>query len=68
MRESLEKFKDFCEDDAHDIPASAFGDFAMMAGFNAKTFDISSEGRLRTIDDLPSVWKEFLGKNPDIKI
>jgi len=54
--------KKFCDDINKKIPSTTFIHFADYAGFDAETFVISSDGKLKTIDDLYTVRKKYLEK------
>ncbi len=62
MYKSLEDFKIFCEDSTNNLPAHIFNDFAAFAGFDPNSFEISADGKLKTIDDLYIVRKKFIEK------
>jgi hypothetical protein len=62
MEQSLSDLKKFCDDDINGVPSTAFDDFAKATGFNPNTFLIASDGKLKTIDSLLSLWKEFIEK------
>jgi len=62
MEESLSTLNDFCNNKQNNIPDHIFKDFADFAWFDYTSCTLSPDGRLRTIDSLPILRKEFLEK------
>ncbi|MCX6823849.1 MAG: hypothetical protein NT085_01880 [candidate division SR1 bacterium] len=62
MNSSLSDLKKFCADSTNNIPVDVFKKFADAAGFNHSTLEISPDGKIAILDDLPLVWKKFLEK------
>ena len=62
MEQSLENLQKFCDDTINNLPDDTFRKFADVAGFSHDSFEIAHDGKLKTIADLPVVWKKFVEK------
>ena len=62
MEESLSTLKNFCQNKQNNLPLDLFKYFADFAWFDHTSCTLSPDGKLRIVDSLPVVWKEFLHK------
>lgn len=62
MEKSLSQLQKFCEDKNNNLPDDIFKKFAADAWFTHDKLQISSDGKLKTVDNLYLVWKDFLKK------
>ncbi len=59
IKSSISDLKKFCADSINKIPANIFADFATEAIFNPATLDVDSTSKIKTVDDLWKLWKQF---------
>jgi len=59
MEQSITDLKDFCEDKVNAMPSRVWEEFAEKAWFDKNSCKIFSDGKLKTIDDLRILWKQF---------
>ncbi len=59
---SLSELQKFCADDINNVPDGTFKKFADAAWFDHSTLEISPDGEIHILDNLPVVWKIFLEK------
>ena len=62
VEKSLSELKKFCEDKTNNMPDGVFKKFADATWFSHDRIVLSSDGKIRTLDDLPLLWKKFLEK------
>ena len=62
VNKSLATLKTFCADESNAVPEDTFKKFADVAWFDHTTLDISPDGKIKILDDLPLLWKKFLEK------
>lgn len=59
IKSSISSLKKFCDDSINKIPVNIFTDFATEAIFNPTTLDVDSTSKIKTVDDLWKLWKQF---------
>lgn len=62
IRQSLSSLQEFCKDGGDAIADDTFKKFADFAGFDDDNLAISHDGKIKNVDSLYSLWKDFLKK------
>jgi len=67
IQQSLSGLQKFCKDKINNVPDGTFKKFADEMWFTHDKLAISPDGKIKTIDGLPGLWKKFL-ENEGIKL